>query len=288
MLEDYSFQFQGSFHANHEQDNALNICRLGCRSVCILVLICFAPFHSSFAQAPSSQPAFHLLAFYSESVERDHVMFAHDAIRFFGALAIRDHFEFTSTTDWSQLNDDNLRKYEVVVWLNDQPTDPQQRLAFEHYMKRGGGWMGFHVTAYNDRDTGWPWFVDFLGGTVFLGNNWPPLPATVNVDDSKHPVTAGIPSSFVAPSNEWYIWDPSPRLNRDVKVLMTLSPANYPIGLKDTIQSGDVPIVWIQTRYRMIYMNMGHGDKIFTSEIQNHLFENAVLWLGSASSNPLP
>jgi hypothetical protein len=24
---------------------------------------------------------------------------------------------------------------------------------------------------------------------------------------------------------------------------------------------------------------MGHGDKIFTSPIQNHLIENALLWL---------
>jgi hypothetical protein len=29
----------------------------------------------------------------------------------------------------------------------------------------------------------------------------------------------------------------------------------------------------------MLYINMGHGDKIFTSPIQNTLIENAVLWL---------
>jgi len=30
----------------------------------------------------------------------------------------------------------------------------------------------------------------------------------------------------------------------------------------------------------MLYMNMGHGDKIFTNTTQNQLFENAILWLG--------
>jgi hypothetical protein len=30
----------------------------------------------------------------------------------------------------------------------------------------------------------------------------------------------------------------------------------------------------------MIYMNMGHGDKIFTNPQQNRLFEDALLWLG--------
>jgi hypothetical protein len=28
-------------------------------------------------------------------------------------------------------------------------------------------------------------------------------------------------------------------------------------------------------------MNMGHGEKIFGDAIQNKLFANAVLWLGS-------
>ncbi|HMF60247.1 MAG TPA: hypothetical protein VK595_07745, partial [Vicinamibacterales bacterium] len=31
-----------------------------------------------------------------------------------------------------------------------------------------------------------------------------------------------MPATFVAPINEWYSWNPSPRLNPDIKVLMTL------------------------------------------------------------------
>jgi uncharacterized protein len=38
---------------------------------------------------------------------------------------------------------------------------------------------------------------------------------------------------------------------------------------------------WTNTRYRMLYMNMGHGDRIFTSELQNRLFEDAILWIGT-------
>jgi hypothetical protein len=29
----------------------------------------------------------------------------------------------------------------------------------------------------------------------------------------------------------------------------------------------------------MLYMNMGHGDKIFTTATQNRLVENGILWL---------
>jgi type 1 glutamine amidotransferase len=90
-----------------------------------------------------------------------------------------------------------------------------------------------------------------------------------------------LPAAFTSPANEWYLWKPSPRLNSDVKVLVSLDPANYPLGLKDTINGGDLPVVWTNTRYRMIYMNMGHGDKIFTNGVQNKMFENAILWLGT-------
>jgi type 1 glutamine amidotransferase len=94
-------------------------------------------------------------------------------------------------------------------------------------------------------------------------------------------VTHNLPQSFSAPANEWYIWRPSPRENKDVKVLVTLSPSNYPIGMKDVLRGDDVPVVWTNTHYRMLYVNMGHGNKIFTSDIQNRLMEDAMLWVGA-------
>jgi type 1 glutamine amidotransferase len=229
------------------------------------------------AQTP--KPHLHVLVFYSETVEPDHVAFAHQAIKFYTDAAQRGNYDLTATTNWDDLNAANLAHYQLVMWLNDQPKSSQQRSSFEQYMEHGGGWLGFHVTAYNDRDSHWPWFLHFLGGGVFYGNNWPPLPAALRVDDPTHSVVAGLPATFQSPSNEWYLWRPSPRANKDVRVLITLQPSNYPLGLKDTIEGGDLPVVWTNTRYRMLYMNMGHGDKIFTSDMQNRLFEQAVSWL---------
>jgi type 1 glutamine amidotransferase len=236
--------------------------------------------------AHAQQPVLHVLAFYSETVEQDHVDFAHQAIQFYTADAQRNHFQFTSTTNWDDLNTANLANYQLVLWLDDQPKTPQQRSSFEQYMEHGGGWLGFHIAAYNDQETHWPWFVSFLGGAVFYGNSWPPLPATLTVDDHANHLTQRLPTSLLSPANEWYIWKPSPRLNKDVKVFLTLAPSNYPIGLKDTIESGDVPVVWTNTRYRMLYMNMGHGDQIFKSEIQNRLLEDAIPWINKLPIQP--
>jgi len=234
----------------------------------------------AFAAAPGGQVPIHVLAFWSASVEADHVDFARQAIGFYQRAAAADHFQFESTTNWDDLNAKRLEGVQVVLWLNDSPHAAGQRAAFESYMEKGGGWIGFHAAGYNDGSTRWAWFVRFLGGAVFYGNNWPPLPGWLRVDDSSHPVTRHLPKRYLSPDNEWYSWRPNPRDNPDVKVLLTLEPANLPIGLKDTIAGGDVPVAWSNTKYRMIYFNMGHGDKILTDARQNRMFEDAVMWVG--------
>jgi YVTN family beta-propeller protein len=257
-------------------------CRFG-----LAVLLSLIPMSASMAQSSNPElgqkAQFQVIAFYSPSAEPDHVQFAEDALKFFSALAARDNFTFDSTDDWANLNASYLKKYQLVIWLNESPTKPEERLAFRHYMEGGGAWLGFHSSGYNDKDTNWAWFVDFLGGAVFYINSWPPLPARLIVDDRTHPATANLPDAFVAPSNEWYVWKPSPRLNKDVRVLVTFDPSNYPLGLKDVLTGGDLPVVWTNTKYKMIYMNMGHGDKIFASAIQNKLIEDATISLGTPS-----
>lgn len=234
---------------------------------------------------PPSQTV-RVLALYSTNVESDHVEFARQAIQFFSDLARQQKIQFESSTNWDDLTSGRLKQYKVILWLNDFPHTPAQRHGFEAYMQSGGGWLGFHVGAYNDKDTDWSWFVNFLGGAVFYSNNWPPLPATLDVDKTADPVVRNLPHRFVSPPNEWYIWKPSPRLNPEVKVLVTLDPSNYPLGFKDVLLSGDLPVVWTNTRYNMLYLNMGHGDKIFTSPIQNVLLRNAFLSVLSGQESP--
>jgi type 1 glutamine amidotransferase len=230
----------------------------------------------AFTQAPK----FKAIAFYSTNVESDHVDFAYDAIKFYTKLAAEKGFVLDTTSKWENLNDVNLKNYKLVIWLNEFPHNEAERRSFERFMTSGGAWLGFHVSGYNDKDTHWPWFVDFMGGAVFYNNNWPPLPAKMIVNDNTHPATKDLPLNYIAPINEWYGWKPNPRDNKDVKVLVTLDPANYPLGKKDVIRSGDIPVVWTNTKYKMLYMNMGHGDQNFASPLQNKMFEDAILWLG--------
>ena len=261
----------------------------------LLILLFTACTLLTYAQVPEGYPAnyakaprFKALIYYTQHAEEAHVQFAEQATTFFKKLNYGDGFVLDITTDFSKYPYEKLKEYNVIIMLNTSPNTKAERDAFEQYMENGGGWVGFHAAAYQDKNTHWPWFVKFLGGGVFYCNNWPPQPVLVEVDNEEHPVTKNLPASFVAPASEWYQWTPSPRQNKDVEVLLSLSPKNYPLGIKDVVNFGDFPIVWSNKNYRMIYLNMGHGDEEFIDGTQNLLLVNAFRWVVSKdkSGNP--
>lgn len=261
----------------------------------LLILLFTACTLLTYAQVPEGYPAnyakaprFKTLIYYTQHAEEAHVQFAEQATTFFKKLNYGDGFVLDITTDFSKYPYEKLKEYNVIIMLNTSPNTKAERDAFEQYMENGGGWVGFHAAAYNDKNTHWPWFVKFLGGGVFYCNNWPPQPVLVEVDNEEHPVTKNLPASFVAPASEWYQWTPSPRQNKDVEVLLSLSPKNYPLGIKDVVNFGDFPIVWSNKNYRMIYLNMGHGDEEFIDGTQNLLLVNAFRWVVSKDKNGDP
>lgn len=261
--------------------------------VCVL-LLSFMSVFSGWGQTTeypadyAGAPRFKALIYYTKQAETAYVQFAEQAVDFFRRLNYGDGFILDVSTDLSSFDAERLKTYHVIIMLNTAPSDPRERLLFQQYMESGGGWMGFHAAAYNDKNTNWPWFVDFLGGGVFYCNNWPPQPAKVQADQPLHPVTKNLPSSFIVPESEWYQWNPGPRTNKEVDVLLSITADNYPLGIKDVVKFGDFPVVWTHRKYRMIYLNMGHGDREFTDATQNLLFVNAFRWVVSTSKEGDP
>lgn len=226
-------------------------------------------------------PRFKALLHYEPQAEPAHVEFDKQAIRFFQKLTYGEGWTLDVATSLAEYPFERLKDYSILISLNAMPAGEAQRAVFRRYMEHGGGWMGFHASGYNDKHTHWPWFNEFLGCGTFYCNNWPPQPALVECDTTGHPVTRTLPAQFVAPASEFYQWNPSPRLNPDVTVLLSISQKMYPFGIKDVVKWGDFPIVWTNNKYRMIYLNMGHGDEGFIDATQNLLFVNAFRWIVS-------
>jgi uncharacterized protein len=253
-----------------------------------------------FAQSNS----FHVIAFFTAKQDLAHISFVHQANKWFYAQGKVHHFEYDSTNDWSNLNSKFLKKYQVILFLDTRPEDSLQRIAFKEYMDHGGSWMGFHFAGFaltpSAYPQDWDWYhEEFLGAGQYKGNTWHPTPAILRVEDRTHPATKNLPETFKTSPNEWYSWKNDLRTKKDIKILLSVDSTSFPLGNgpkpHEIWHSGYYPVIWTNTRYHMIYFNFGHNDmdydgktnrelsNTFTSEVQNKLIIDALLWLGNSN-----
>jgi hypothetical protein len=241
-----------------------------------------------------------VIAFYTSRNDQAHISFVHEANKWFAKAAAVNNFTYDSTNNWNNLNTEFLSHYQVVIFLDTRPETPAQREAFQKYMENGGGWMGFHFAAFaltpSDFPQNWDWYYNqFLGSGSYLSNTWRPTPAILRVEDPNHPVTKQLPATFKSSANEWYRWTNDLRTNPDIKILLSIDSSSFPLGTgpkpHEIWHSGYYPVVWTNTKYRMIYLNMGHNDIdyenntnrelsfTFNNDIQNRLIIQALFWL---------
>jgi hypothetical protein len=255
-----------------------------------------APAHTTQAAVP-----FKVLAFYDGTYDAAHISFDHEANTWFPQAGAQNGFTYTSTTDWSQLNTANLANYQVVMFLDDYPHTASQQSAFQTYVSNGGGFIGFHVSAYNDDTSDWPWYHNtFLGTGTFKSNSWGPTSETLRIEDSGHPATAGLPAAITSSVSEWYSWQNDLRQNPDIDILASMDPSTFPIGTdpNQTWYSGYYPIVWSNRHYRMVYNNFGHNamdystnttlSSTFASAQQNQLLLQEIKWAAGQSGPVTP
>ncbi|MFA6087379.1 ThuA domain-containing protein [Mucilaginibacter sp.] len=261
--------------------------------------ICFALV--CFANVLQAQK-FKVIAFYTAKEDQAHISFVHEANKWFPEMARKYNFSYDSTNNWSNLNAAYLAKYKVVLFLDTRPEDPAQRAAFEAYMKGGGGWMGFHFSAFalnqSAVPSNWDWYHnEFLGSGQYGSNTWRPTSAILRVEDRTHPATKNLPETFKASPNEWYRWEKDLRKNPDIKILASIDSTSFPLGtgpkLHEIWHSGYYPVVWTNKNYKMIYLNMGHNDIDYEHKtnkdlshtlgnpVEDKLIIDAILWMGT-------
>ena len=160
--------------------------------------------------------------------------------------------------------------------------------------------MGFHFAGFaltpSAYPQDWDWYHhDFLGAGQYKGNTWRPTPAILRVEDSLHPATSRLPTTFSSSPNEWYSWEKDLRTNNDIKILLSIDSTSFPLGTgpktHEIWHNGYYPVAWTNKNYRMMYINMGHNDIDyehgtnkelsfqFSNPIQNQFITDALIWL---------
>jgi hypothetical protein len=252
----------------------------------------------------TAQPKFKVIGFFTAKQDRAHISFVHEANRFFAEEAIKNNFTYDSTDNWTNLNAEFLDNYQLVLFLDTRPEAPEQRAAFETYMKNGGAWMGFHFAGFaltpSAYPQNWDWYHnEFIGSGQYKGNTWRPTSAILKVEVRKHPALKGLPKLFKSSPNEWYSWEKDITKNADIQILLSIDSTSFPLGTgpkqHEIWHSGYYPVAWTNKKYKMIYSNMGHNDIDyegktnkelsfqFANPVQNQFVINSLFWLAGIS-----
>lgn len=250
-------------------------------------------------------PAFKAVAFYTVDTYIDgvgdhaHVSFVREANTWFAEAAEEYNFTYDHTGDWTNMNEEFLSDYDLVLFLDSRPEDSDQRDAFENYMRSGGAWIGFHFSAFaldnSAYPQNWDWYHDeFIGAGEYADNTWAPTAETLRVETHDHPATANLPETFEATVCEWYSWEYDLRENPDITILASIDESSFPVGNNpgEIWNEGYYPVIWANNNYNMLYLNMGHNmvtygvnsqdlSSSFSSEAQNQLLIDAMFGLTS-------
>ena len=135
-----------------------------------------------------------------------------------------------------------------------------------------------------------------MGSGEYISNTWRPTAALLRVEDRNHPATKRLPKKITSSPNEWYRWKNDLRKNPEIKILLSIDSASFPLGTGpkpyEIWHGGYYPVAWTNVKYKMIYFNMGHNDIdyengtnkelsfTFSNKIQNRFIIDALLWLG--------
>lgn len=171
-------------------------------------------------------------------------------------LGQENSFAVTDTDDAALFTEENLKKYDLVVFLNttEDVLNRDQEKAFEGYINNGGSFFGIHSAADTEYD--WEWYGDLVG--AYFLNHPEVQEAEVLVQKPDHPTVAHLPETW-RHTDEWYNYKD---INPNIEVLLTLNEDSYQGG-----ENGDFhPIAWfreLETGGRSVYTGGGHTDEAY-------------------------
>ncbi len=180
-------------------------------------------------------------------------------------------FEVDTTEDASLFHEENLKKYNAVIFLSTTMNvlDPIQQGDFKRYIEAGGGFVGIHAAA--DTEYEWPWFGKLVGAW-FMSHPHIQEATLTRVGDFGENAT---PDSWTR-EDEWYNYK---KISDHINVIYNLDESTYEGGL-----NGDKhPISWYHefSGGRSFYTGLGHTRESYADSLfLRHLMEGIRYAMG--------
>ena len=172
-------------------------------------------------------------------------------------LGIENSFDVDTTSNAAFFNEDSLKKYAAVIFLNTtgDVLDHRQEIAFERYIQAGGGFAGVH--AATDTEYDWGWYGRLVG--AYFASHPKPQQAKFMIKDKSMAATSFFKDTVWHHTDELYNFK---KLNPDVQVLLTVDESSYEGGTNRAFH----PMSWYQDYDggRSFYTALGHTDECYT------------------------
>jgi cytochrome c len=198
-------------------------------------------------------------------------------------------FDVDTTIDANYFNDDSLKKYSVVIFLNTtgDVLNIRQEVALERYIQSGGGFVGIHSATDTEYD--WGWYGRLVG--AYFNGHPDEQEAVIHTADKDNAAIKGLPETWKK-TEEWYNFK---KLEKDIHVLLNIDEASY----KGGTNGANHPLAWYHDYDggRAFYTELGHrketfSDTLFLSHllggIQYAIGDNKELNYGKATSQYPP
>lgn len=200
-----------------------------------------------------------------------------DGKAMFMKLGPEKGFQVDTTEDASVFTEDQLKAYNLVVFLSTTGDilDRLQQNELERYMKAGGNWMGIHAAA--DAEYDWPWYNE-LCGAYFLDHPKRQT-ATIQVVDPQHQSAAHLGSQWTR-FDEWYNYK---SIKSGLNPVLRVDESSYEGG-----KNGDNHMIaWYRNfeNGRSFYTGVGHTKESYTDPIFiQHIWGGVQYSLGNGKA----
>ena len=172
-------------------------------------------------------------------------------------LGEENGFDVDTTEDASYFNEDSLKNYSAVVFLNttENVLDYRQEAAFERYIQAGGGFVGVHSATDTEYD--WGWYGRLVG--AYFNGHPKPQKARFIIKDKDFAATKFFTDTVWERTDELYNFK---KINPDVHVLITIDESSYEGGTNGAFH----PMSWYHDYDggRAFYTELGHTEDSYT------------------------
>jgi type 1 glutamine amidotransferase len=226
----------------------------------------------------SSQEQFKVLVYTSPDFYHNPVI--PTAITEFKKMAEMHFFDMEWTQQPSNFNNENLEKYNVVVFLQDNggSLNEEQMLSLKNFVQQGGGFVGIHATSVTQDQN--EWFQKLVGRT-FTGHPEKQT-AVLNVIDRNFPACMHLSDQWLW-TDEWYEFGEP--LTDNLQVLLCVDETTYEVkrvnnGTEISGMGDYHPIAWYQEYDggRSFYTALGHLEIHYTdTRFLEHIY-GGIYW----------